>query len=153
MIDSHCPLIADQFSTDRDAVISRARAAGISPLIIISDDLEESHGNIDIASNYDDIFCTVGIHPHNSSNFHDGDIESLRQLSQNQKVVGIGEIGLDYYYMNSPKDIQKVVFEKQLRLAKELELPAIIHTRESMEDTQKIIDSVQFQSLVFHAKY
>lgn len=131
LIDSHVNLHAPQFDQDRDAVIARARAAGVGLMVEISDRLttfEATHG---IAMAHDDIWCTVGVHPHESKDAADLMAETLIALAQRPKVVGIGECGLDFHYDLSPRDVQAAVFRQHVAAARETGLPLVIHTREA----------------------
>lgn len=150
MIDSHCHLAHEKFAEDLSDVLKRAKEAGISSMVTIGDSLEESKANIDLADAHEEIFCTVGLHPHRAKDWDESSAGILRDLSRHPKVVGIGEIGLDYHYMHSPKEIQKEVFCAQLILAKELDLPVVVHTREAIDDTWEIVSEISPSSLVLH---
>lgn len=159
MIDSHCHLTAPEFAADCAEVIARARAAGVSPLITIADEMADLSTCRALAELHEDVFFTVGSHPHHAKDFDVvRDIALLRDAAKHPKCKGIGEIGLDYHfdklraghYMRSPKDVQQRVFEAQLVLAKELDLPAVVHCRESVEDVWTIVRHVQPKKLVIH---
>ena len=151
MIDSHCHLADKAFTKDLSDVILRAKEAGVEAMVSIADSLQEASRCIEIADEFDDVYCTVGVHPHNASQWEDRDDQTVKLLVQSSdKVKAIGEIGLDYYYDNSPRDIQREVFEKQLLLAKELALPAVIHCREAVDDVIECIKRVDPESLVIH---
>lgn len=150
MIDSHCHLAHEKFADDLPDILRRAKEAGVSTMVTIGDSLAESKANIDLADAYEEIYCTVGLHPHRAKDWNENDAALLRDLSKHPKVVGIGEIGLDYHYMLPPKDIQKKVFRAQLLLAQELNLPVVVHTREAIEDTWEIIRDISPASLVLH---
>lgn len=139
LIDSHVNLHAPQFDEDRDAVIERARAAGVQLMVEISDKLttfEATHG---IAMAHDDIWCTVGVHPHEAKDAADLTVQTLIELAQRSKVVGIGECGLDFHYDFSPRDIQAAVFRQHVKAARETGLPVVIHTREADEVMAEIL--------------
>ena len=139
LIDSHVNLHAPQFDEDRDAVIERARAAGVQLMVEISDKLttfEATHG---IAMAHDDIWCTVGVHPHEAKDAPDLTAQTLIELAQRPKVVGIGECGLDFHYDFSPRDIQAAVFRQHVKAARETGLPLVIHTREADEVMGEIL--------------
>ncbi|WP_438850808.1 TatD family hydrolase [Brevundimonas nasdae] len=143
LIDSHVNLHAPQFDEDRDAVIERARAAGVQLMIEISDKLttfEATHG---IAMAHDDIWCTVGVHPHEAKDAADLTAQTLIELAQRPKVVGIGECGLDFHYDFSPRDIQAAVFRQHVKAARETGLPLVIHTREADEVMTEILREEQ----------
>lgn len=151
MIDSHCHLVAPDFSSDRDAVIERARAAGVERMITISDAIEDILPSQKLAEKYEYIFYTAGVHPHHASTFDlQKDLATVRAFAAHPKCKAIGEIGLDYHYMNSPKDSQQRTFEAQLKLAKELDLPAVVHCRDAVEDVWMIVNHVQPKKLVIH---
>ena len=133
LIDSHVNLHAPQFDEDRDAVIARAREAGVGLMVEISDKLttfEATHG---IAMANPDIWCTVGVHPHEAKDAADLTAATLIDLAQRPKVVGIGECGLDFHYDFSPREIQAAVFRRHVAAARETGLPLVIHTREADE--------------------
>lgn len=151
MIDSHCHLVASDFSTDIDAVIARARVAGVERMITISDEMKDIDPSRLLAEKYEYIFYTAGVHPHHASSFdlvHD--LAKIRAEAVHPKCKAIGEIGLDYHYMNSSKDSQQRVFEAQLSLAKELGLPAVVHCRDAIEDVWTIVNHLTPEKLVIH---
>jgi TatD DNase family protein len=150
LIDTHCHLEMDEFDPDREAVIQRAKDANIEAIITIGSDLEGNKGAIELSERFDFIYATVGIHPHNAKDFTDDIFLKLRDWSSREKVVGIGEIGLDYHYENSPKEIQKEVFKRQLALAGETGLPVVIHSREAKKDTLDIIKESGINKGVLH---
>jgi len=151
VIDSHCHLADKQFASDLDAVLRRAATAGVAWMLTIADSLEESERCIAIVQKYEQIFCSIGVHPHHAKEWKDGDLERLRSLVRTSaKVVAIGEIGIDYHYDFSPRDVQRRVFQEQLELAKELKMPVIVHCREAVEDVWSIVDIVRPERLVLH---
>ncbi|UCC45592.1 MAG: TatD family hydrolase [Candidatus Zixiibacteriota bacterium] len=139
MIDSHCHLDFDAFDGRRDQVIREALDAGIHTIINIGVDVRSSVRSIELAAGNDCIFATVGIHPHDAKTLDDEAYTRLEELAVQKKVVAIGEIGLDFYRDLSPRQVQKNAFHKQLELAVELELPVVIHTRDSFGETVKIV--------------
>ncbi|MCH8027750.1 MAG: TatD family hydrolase [candidate division Zixibacteria bacterium] len=139
MIDSHCHLYIKNSPEQQDQLIKEAAADGIGKIINIGIDIETSQLSLDLAEKYDSIYCTVGIHPHDAKKLNEQSIEKLRQLAVHDKVVAIGEIGLDFYRNLSPKPLQYAAFEKQLELAVELKKPIVIHTRESLEETIEVV--------------
>jgi TatD DNase family protein len=141
LIDSHTHLDDAQFTEDRAAVIERARAAGVERMLAIGTgggppDLE---AGLRLAQEYPFVLASVGVHPHDSSKATEATFERLRELAAHPKVVAIGEIGLDYHYDFSPRDVQRAVFSRQLAIAAEAALPIIIHTREAWDDTFEIL--------------
>jgi len=131
LIDSHVNLHAPQFDEDRDAVIARARQAGVGLMVEISDRLSTFSATHGLAMAHDDIWCTVGVHPHEARHYADLTPDGLVGLAKQEKVVGIGECGLDFHYDLSPRDIQEVVFRQHVRAARASGLPLVVHTREA----------------------
>src|SRR6195256_5707503 len=132
-VDSHAHLEMEQFDADREQVIARARDAGIQTIVAIGSGT--GPGSLDcgiqLADRYEFIYATIGIHPHEAKLAGDADFVQLEQLAKHPKVIAWGEIGLDYYYDHSPREIQKQVFLKQMELAHAAELPIVIHCRPS----------------------
>ena len=139
MIDSHAHLDDPRFSEDRDEVIKRAQDAGLESIITIGCDLKTSRAAVELADRYDLIYATVGVHPHEAKSADDSVYDELRRLAAHDKVVAWGEIGLDYHYMHSLKEVQLRVFREQIHLAKELGLPLVIHMREAQADTLTVL--------------
>ncbi len=131
LIDSHVNLHAPQFDEDRDAVIARARAAGVGLMVEISDRLTTFEATHALAMAHDDIWCTVGVHPHEAKDAPDLTAQTLVDLAARPKVIGIGECGLDFHYDLSPRDIQATVFRRHIAAARETGLPLVVHTREA----------------------
>lgn len=151
MIDSHCHLADAKFSADLADVIIRAQAAGIAQMICIGDTLPESKHCVELTTKHPELFATCGVHPHHAKDWKEGDLDALTTLIRSsKKVVAVGEIGLDYHYNFSLPEIQKEVFRLQLLLAKELNLPAVIHCREAVSDIKAIIHEVSPPRLVIH---
>ncbi len=143
-VDSHCHLDDSEFDADREAVIERACAAGLRYLLAVGGGAgpdEDLGAAISIAESQDWIHATVGIHPHVAQQARDVHFEKLRTLARHPKVLALGEIGLDYYYDYSPREIQKQVLIRQLELAREIKLPVIIHCRDAWADLRAIFDS------------
>jgi TatD DNase family protein len=139
LIDTHCHLDFERFDTDRDAVVQRAAAAGVTQIIIPALDLENCRTVLALSERYEGVFAAVGVHPNSSAGWQAGWIGVLHDLAQHPKVVAIGEIGLDYYWDKSPKAVQQRALGLQLELAAELNLPVIIHNRESNVDLIQIL--------------
>lgn len=131
LIDSHVNLHAPQFDEDRDAVIARAREAGVGLMVEISDRLSTFEATHGLAMAHDDIWCTVGVHPHEARHYEDLTVERLVALASKKKVVGIGECGLDFHYDLSPRDVQAAVFRVHMEAARQTGLPLVVHTREA----------------------
>ena len=139
LIDSHAHLLSEDFDKDREFLIKDLENFGIDYVIVPSTNLEDSENVLNLAKKYNNIYAQVGFHPSDTEKYKDGDIEKLKKLAQDENVVAIGEIGLDYYWKDDNKDEQKELFKKQLDLAKELELPVAIHTRDSIDDALEIL--------------
>lgn len=139
LVDTHCHLDFADFDADREDAIKRAAVAGVIYMINVASSIEGSGKSVDLASKYDPIYASVGIHPHDAKEASDGALAGLRDLAKNKKVVAIGEVGLDYYRDLSPRSIQQDVFRKFIGLAKETTLPLIIHCREAQEDLLRIL--------------
>jgi TatD DNase family protein len=139
LVDSHAHIDARLYAKDRDQVIARAEDAGVRFIINAGFDLESSRASLKLAQQYAGVFVALGFHPHNAARMRDGDLDILAQLSQEPKVVAIGEIGLDFYRNLSPKEAQIEAFKRQLELAETLGLPVIIHSRNAEEEVFAIL--------------
>jgi len=133
LIDSHVNLHAPQFDEDREAVIDRARQAGVRLMVEISDKLSTFEATHALAMNNADIWCTVGVHPHEAKDYADLTVDRLVELADRPRVIGIGECGLDFHYDLSPRDVQATVFRQHVEAARRTDLPLVIHTREADE--------------------
>ncbi len=151
MIDTHCHLDSKEFDNDRSEVIKRAIDSGIAAIVAPSIDPTNIDKVIDLATKNENIYAAIGVHPHHANDYNDLVEEKLGTILQdeNPKIVGIGEIGLDYYYNFSPKDKQIETFRRQLRIAKKYNVPAIIHNRDSNDDLIQIIKEEQDGNLRF----
>jgi TatD DNase family protein len=138
-IDTHCHLEMARFDGDREEVIKRAREAGLEAVITIGSDLESNTGALRLSETHEMVYCAVGIHPHEAKDFTGQTFLKLREWAAHEKVVAIGETGLDYHYMHSPEEVQQEAFRRHLGLASELGLPAVIHSREAEADTLRIL--------------
>lgn len=141
LIDTHCHINFDRYDEDRKQVIERAQIANVLKIINPGVDIKTSKQAILLADQYDGVLASVGIHPTSTAQFNTDDLQTLEELSTHHKVIAIGEIGLDYYWDKSPKDIQKRAFEAQLELATQLELPVIVHNRDASDDVMKILET------------
>ena len=139
LIDSHCHLDFPDFSGELDAVVERARAAGVERMITIGTKVEKAARAAEIAERYDSVYFTVGTHPHEAAGEAAGDFAAMTRFAAHPKCVGIGEAGLDYHYNYAPADVAKRVFRGQIALARELGLPLVIHTRDAEDDTAAIL--------------
>ena len=141
-VDSHCHIDGEQFDGDRDEVVQRARDAGVVGMLNIgtgdphSDDFRRAVG---VAEAYSNVYAAVGVHPHDASAYDDAAEEHLVELAKSEKVIAWGEIGLDYYYDHSPRNVQRDVFRRQIRTARRLGLPVIIHSRDADDETVEIL--------------
>jgi TatD DNase family protein len=139
LVDSHCHLEFPDFAPEREAVIDRARAAGIGHMLTISTRVRRFAEIVAIAEAHDDITCSLGTHPHSAEEESDITVENLVEIGSHPKVVGIGETGLDYYYDNSPRAVQQEAFRRHIRAALMLDAPLIVHTRDAEADTMRIL--------------
>ncbi len=139
LVDSHAHLDMEEFNEDLEAVIGRAVEGGVERIITIGIDLESTIKAIDIASRYSFIYATAGVHPHDAERATDEVLIELQNLAKNKRVVAWGEIGLDFFRNRSPREKQIEAFKRQLEIAKELDLPVIIHNREADKETIEII--------------
>ncbi|MGB4988723.1 MAG: TatD family hydrolase [Pyrinomonadaceae bacterium] len=142
-MDSHCHIDGEQFDADRDEVVQRARDAGVVAMLNIgtsdphSDDFRRA---VAVAERYENVYASVGVHPHDAKVYDDEAENHLIELVRSsEKVIAWGEIGLDYYYDHSPRDVQRDVFRRQIRTARELGLPVIIHSRDADDETVEIL--------------
>ena len=142
-VDSHCHIDGPEYDADREEVISRARDAGVGTMLNVGTGDPPSGAferAVELAEKYSDIYAAVGVHPHDAKLFDDRAEQRLVDLArQSRRVIAWGEIGLDYHYDHSPRDKQREVFRRQLRLARSLNLPVIIHSREADDDTIAIL--------------
>jgi TatD DNase family protein len=140
-VDSHAHLDGSEFDADREAVIERARSAGLRYLLLIggASGPDQMGAALDIAETHDWIYAAAGIHPHEASKAQDGHFELVGRLARQPKFLAVGEIGLDYCYDHSPREVQKKVLIRQLDLAREVKLPIIIHCRDAWPDVREII--------------
>jgi TatD DNase family protein len=152
LVDSHCHLDDRQFDADRDAVLERAREAGVETMLAVGTgngppDLE---AGIRLAERYAQMVATVGVQPHDASKATPETYNRLRELLAHPKVVALGEIGLDYHYNFSPPEVQREVFARQLELARAASRPVIVHTREAWPDTLRLIAEAGVGSGIMH---
>lgn len=140
--DTHAHLDGTAFDEDREAVFERARAAGITDLVLIgaSDGFESNLDTLEIAEGRPGVHVSVGVHPHDAARVESDAVRRVEALANRPQVVAIGETGLDYYYDNSPRAEQQQMFREFIQLAKQLRKPLVIHTRDAEEDTLKILE-------------
>ncbi len=141
LIDTHLHLDMDAFESDREAVLARAWDKGLLAMVTIGvgETIERTTKALALAASQDRIFATVGIHPHDARHADTLMLSSINELASHPKVVGIGEIGLDYHYLNSPKESQRAVFEELLRIATKVQKPIVIHARDAYEDMKAVL--------------
>jgi TatD DNase family protein len=139
LVDSHCHLDFPDFSTELDAVISRARAAGVGRIVTISTRVKRHAQVLAIAEKVPEVFCSVGTHPHYAHEEPDVDAQKLAGLAKHRKIVAIGEAGLDYFRNNSPREAQAASFRQQIAAARETGLPLVIHSRDCDVDMMQIL--------------
>ena len=142
-VDSHAHIDGEEFASDRSEMIERAREAGVCAILNVG--TGDPHSGVleravEVAEQYDDVYAAIGVHPHDARLFNDEAASLIKRLiSRSSRVIAWGEIGLDYHYDHSPRDVQREVFTRQLRLAREVNLPVIIHSREADADTLEIL--------------
>ena len=145
MVDTHCHLNFTKFENDFDAVIKRAKAAGVEKIINVGTSIESSQKAVELAQEYEDLYAIVGIHPHHADKMTGGWINEIEKLAKQPKVVAIGEIGIDYFSYKSngivKPDLQKQVFVKQIELSLKLNLPLQIHGRKAAKDIIEVLTS------------
>ncbi len=146
-IDTHAHLFYPNFNGEIEQTVERAKLAGVNYILVPGTDLPTSKKAIELAKDFNEVYAAVGIHPHDTSEWKDSDLEILAEFTKHPKVVAIGEIGLDYYYDFSPKDTQIKAFKAQIDLAIKVGLPIIVHNRESNEDVMEIIRSYKNSNL------
>jgi TatD DNase family protein len=141
LFDTHAHYDDERFEEDRYEIINNAHKEGVSYIINAAADFKSIASSISLSQEFDFVYAAVGIHPHSAGETDENTIEIIKESAGNPKVVAIGEIGLDYYYDNSPREIQKIWFSKQITLARSLNLPIIVHDRDAHEDVMNIIKS------------
>lgn len=139
MIDSHAHYNDEKFDIDRDEILKKCIDHGVTHIINAGCDLKSSEMSIALSSQYPFVYAAVGVHPHELSSCGDDTLDALAELSKHKKVVAVGEIGLDYHYDFSPREVQKDWFAKQINLARKLKLPIIVHDREAHRDVLDIV--------------
>src|SRR5215831_18212098 len=150
LVDSHCHLDFPDFAAERDMVVARARAAGVTEMLTICTRLDEFDGVRAIAEAYDGIWCSVGAHPHEAADHAALLPDQLAALARHPKVVGIGETGLDFHYDLSPRDVQERVFQAHIAASRETGLPLIIHAREADDEIIRILEEERPPPGVMH---
>lgn len=141
LIDTHVHLNADQYDEDLEEVMDRAREAGIKKMVVVGFDRKTIERTVDLIEKYENVYGVIGWHPVDAVDCTEEDLDWIESLSTHEKIVGIGETGLDYHWDKSPHDVQKEIFKKQIALAKRVKLPIIIHNRKATEDCIEILKS------------
>lgn len=150
LVDSHCHLNYPDFQDDLETVMAQARAIGVSTFLTINTRLDQAEDLFLLTERFQDVYCTVGVHPHDATDYKGPGLrEKLLNLVQRDRVIGIGETGLDYYYENSPREAQIESFKTHIAVAKAKNLPLVIHTREADEDTLACLSQQEVRG-VFH---
>lgn len=139
IFESHAHYDDERFAQDREAVLKKVRDAGVGCIINAASNMNSSRVSLELAKKYETIYTSVGVHPHDVQTLKEKDLEVLLAMTAYDKVLAIGEIGLDYYYDNAPREIQKLWFREQLKLAVDLDMPVIIHSRDAAKDTFDIL--------------
>lgn len=141
LFDTHAHYYEPQYKDDLDETLERARENGVGLILTASSDVASSIENVTLSQNYDMLYAAVGVHPHDVIDLNNNIISALTDFASYPKVVAIGEIGLDYYYDNSPREAQKIWFAKQISLARNVKKPIIVHDRDAHEDTLNLLKS------------
>lgn len=138
LVDTHCHINNEKFNDDIEIVIERIKEK-LEFCVNIGYDLKSSEESLELSQKYEFIYATIGVHPTDIGMYSDDLEKKLKEMAKNRKVVAIGEIGLDYYWMTEEKEKQKSIFRRQMEIAKDLNLPVVIHSRDAMEDTLEIL--------------
>ncbi len=139
LIDSHAHLTDERLANDAEAVIDRAREAGVAAVVTIGSDLEDSRGAIALVERFSGVYASVGIHPHAAARADEETFAEIEALARSRNVVAVGETGLDYYYDHSPRETQRSAFLRHLELARRLDLPVVVHSRDADEDLSAVL--------------
>ena len=152
LIDTHCHLGFDELAGDVDTIVARSQAAGVTGWITVGTDTQQNRKAIELTNRFEDMYAAVGIHPHEAKSVTADTITELKELAQNEKVVAIGETGLDFHYNFSQHQDQRRVFAQQLKIAVELSLPVIVHSREAFDETMDVLEQFgcDVRKVVFH---
>ena len=150
MIDTHCHLYDEKLYNDLDTIVENAHSANVKKMICIGDRIKTSQKSIELTEKYQNVFASVGVHPHEAKDVSTNYLNKLEKFTEHKKVVAIGEIGLDYYYNFSDSKTQKLIFLEQLKLAKKLKLPTVVHCRNADDDLYNTIVKSKSKSGVIH---
>jgi TatD DNase family protein len=143
LVDSHAHIQGKEYAGEVEAVIARARAAGLDKIIAVggAGEMSSNHDAVALADSYENVYATVGMHPHDAKDVGPEDLKSLRELTVHPKVVAVGETGLDYYYSHSPHGVQRRVFAEFIHLARQTRLPLVVHERDAAQDVAQLLRS------------
>lgn len=147
IIDTHAHYDDDAFNEDRDQVLQALQQSGIEMVVNVGASMKTSKNTVDLCNEYDFIYGAVGVHPNETMELTEDSIQTLKEYTKHPKIVAVGEIGLDYYWNEPDREIQKKWFTRQLDLAKEVDLPIIIHSRDAAKDTLDILTSSEYQDV------
>lgn len=152
LIDTHAHLTFPELEKDIDAVVARSIEAGVTSWITVGPDPDQIKKVLALIEKHDNMYAALGFHPHEAKQVTSGDLEFLKEMAAVEKVVAIGETGLDFHYDHSPRDIQKQIFSKHLQIASEVNLPVVVHMREAFDETLEILDEFtgRVKKVVFH---
>ncbi len=152
LIDTHAHLTFEGLIEGVDAVVDRAREAGVSEIVTVATEPKDFHGVLDLCRGFSNVYGATGIHPHYAKETSEQNIRDLRYLCENEYIIAIGETGLDYHYQFSKKDAQVELFGRHLDIASEIDKPVLIHSREAMDETVEILDQYEgkLKAVVFH---
>jgi len=152
LIDTHCHLTFEPLADEVPAVLQRSKDAGVTSWITVGTNLEDSRQVVELAARYENMYATVGIHPHDAEEGDERALAALEELARSEPVVAVGETGLDFHYNFSKQPDQKRVFAAQLEMARELDLPVVVHSRNAFDETIEILDrhGEGLKGVVFH---
>jgi TatD DNase family protein len=141
LIDSHANIQGDDYAGEVEAVIGRARQAGVEQIIVVggAGEMSSNAGAVALAESHGNLYATVGMHPHDAKDVAEQDLQKLKELTRHTKVIAVGETGLDYYYDHSPREVQRRVFARFIQLARETELPIVVHERDAARDAAELL--------------
>ncbi|MBQ8899073.1 MAG: TatD family hydrolase [Clostridia bacterium] len=150
IFDAHAHYDDDAYDADRDVLLSRLHGEGVGYILNSGSDIASSEASVSLAHRWDFVWAAVGVHPHEAKSWNDEAEMRLRELLEDPRVVALGEIGLDYHYDLSPREVQKAVFRRQLEIARERDIPVVIHEREALGDTLEMIGDFPGIRGMFH---
>lgn len=149
-IDTHCHPFSKPYKGESDAVLQRAREAGVSAFIVVGYDAEANKKAVALAEQHEDVWATAGVHPCDAAKLTDQLLDEMEIMARVGEVIAIGETGLDYHHMKDPKEVQEEAFRKQIDLAKRVGLPLVVHSRDAAEDTLRVLMEERAEKVIFH---